>query len=69
MSIKCIAITAVVAGTIVLAYEEFNTVGPTVQVLPAATKQIVPVGSQPKDPTKPWCYEQKSGENTVVVCG
>ena len=68
MSIKCIAVTAVVAGTIVLAYEEFNTVGPTVQVLPASTKQIVPIGQQPKDPTKPWCYEQKSGNGTVVVC-
>ena len=68
MSVKCIAVTAVVAGAIVLAYEEFNQVGPSVEVIPASTKQIVPVGQQPKDPTKPWCYEQKSGNGTVVVC-
>jgi hypothetical protein len=66
---KSIIITALITGAIVMAYEEFNSVGPIVQVIPAPTKQIVPIGSQPKDPTKPWCYEQKSGNSTVIVCG
>ena len=35
---------------------------------PKPSMQIVPVGQQPKDPTKPWCYEQKSGNGTVIVC-
>ena len=38
------------------------------QSTPTPSVQIVPIGQQPKDPTKPWCYEQKSGNGTVVVC-
>ena len=60
---KSIIIVGVVIIGAILYHELQSTPTPTPSV------QIVPIGQQPKDPTKPWCYEQKSGENTVVVCG
>ena len=64
---KSVFIIVVGIGLIVLAYEEYNENGPTVQVMPA--KQVVPIGQQPKDPTKPWCYEQQDSQgNKYVVC-
>lgn len=42
---------------------------PSVEIMPGSNMQIVPIGQQPKDPTKPWCYEQGTGSNKTIVCG
>ena len=36
---------------------------------PVASVQIVPVGEQPKDPSKPWCYKHNTQNGFVIVCG
>jgi len=63
---KSIFLIAIFIGIVVVAYEGYKDSNQP----KAETNQIqiVPVGSQPKDPTKPWCYEQQAAGHKVVVC-